>query len=68
MIPDYTECLAKESGHNISYNITFALSKDSDRSVHPHKLIRVFAVRLKTVWIIGYVKNVLRKSDQAAQM
>ena len=56
-----------ESGHSISYNIACATSEDSDQPVHPHRLIRVSAVHLKTLGIICYLQSVMRRfcSDRA---
>ena len=56
-----------KAGHSVSYKIACALSKDSDQSVHPHILIRVFA---------GYsmgsqgskASSGRQKSDQPGQM
>ena len=43
-------------GHSISYKIACAPSEHSD---HPRRLIRVIAVRLKTLWILGYPRSAL---------
>ena len=34
--------------------MTCAPSKDSDQPGHPPSLIRVFAVRMKKHWVLGY--------------
>ena len=49
-----------EPGHSISYNIACAFSEDSNQPVYLHSLIRVFAVRLRTLWILGYPQCVHR--------
>ena len=43
-----------EPGHSISYKITCAPSEDYDQSARMRRLIRVFAVALKTLMILGY--------------
>ena len=42
------------AGHSVSYKIACALSKDSDQPAHTLRLIKVFAVRQKTRWMLGY--------------
>ena len=34
--------------------MTFKPSEDSDQPGHPLSQIRIFAVRLKTVWVLSY--------------
>ena len=51
----------KWAGHSISYTTACAPSEDSGQPVHPHNLIRVFTVRLKTHWILGYLKSALQR-------
>ena len=41
--------------------IACAPSEDSDQPAHPRSLIRVLAVRLKTLWILGYPRSASRK-------
>ena len=48
-------------GHSISCSITFSLSKDSDRSSYLRGLIRIFIVRLKTLWIFGYLQSAVQR-------
>ena len=38
-----------------------APSEDSDQPGHPHSLIRVFAVRLKTAWVLSYPLSAQRR-------
>ena len=60
-----------EPGRSISYKpqITCVPSEDSDQPVHPHKLIRVFTVRMRLLWIHGYPQSALSlKTDQVAPM
>ena len=52
---------ATEPGHSFICKIACASSEDSDQPAHLHRLIRVFAVRLKTLWNLGYLKSVLRR-------
>ena len=40
-------------GHRISYKIACVSSDDSDQPAHPRSLIRVFAVRMRTLCILG---------------
>ena len=44
----------------ILYQIVGAPSEDSKQSAHPHSLIRVFAVRMKMSFVLGYPQNALR--------
>ena len=46
--------LTLEPEHSISYKIAFAPSEDSDQPALPQFVVRVFYVRLKTPWILGY--------------
>ena len=50
-----------EPGHSISYSDACAPSEDSDQSANPRSLIRVFAVRLKMLWTLGYPHCALRR-------
>ena len=50
-----------EPGHSSFYNILCALSDGSDQPAHMRRLIRVFAVRLKRLWVIGYPLDALRR-------
>ena len=50
-----------EPGHSISYKIDCAPSEDSDQTARPRSLIRVFAVRMKTLWVLGYPQSALRR-------
>ena len=43
-----------EPEHDNSYKMTCASSEDSDQPVHSPSLIRVFAVRKKIAWALGY--------------
>ena len=47
--------------HSSSYEIVCAPIEDSDQPAHPRSLIRVFAVRLKSLRIIGYPHNAPRR-------
>ena len=49
-IPKYE----KELHHDKTNKMIFALSKDSDQAGHPHRLIRVLAVRMKKPWDLSY--------------
>ena len=40
-------------GYSISYKIACAISEYSDQPTHPHRLITLLDVRLKTLWIHG---------------
>ena len=46
---------------SISYNILCAHNEDSDERAPPHMMIRVYADCLKTLWIIGYPNNALKR-------
>ena len=52
-----------EPGHGIVYKIVCCPEK-IDQPAHPLKLIRVFAVGLKTLWIIGYPRSSSEDTDQ----
>ena len=52
---------SNEPGHSIFYNILCALSDDSDQPAHMRRLIRVFAVRLTRLWVLGYPLDALRR-------
>ena len=39
-----------------TYLLTYAPNEDSDQLAHSRSLIRVFVVRMKKVWILGYPK------------
>ena len=41
-----------EPGQGISFKIACASNEDSDQPAQMHRLIRVFAVRLNTLWIL----------------
>ena len=43
-------------------------SEDSDQTVHPPSLIRVFAIRMKKAWSLSYPLSTQRDSDQTGQM
>ena len=43
-----------ELAHDKTNKLTCAPSKDSDQPGHPPSLIRVFAVRMKKPWVLGY--------------
>ena len=62
-----TNSTANEPGHSIFYKNACARSADSDQPAHPRSLIRVFTVRLKTLWILDYPQRALRRlwSDSA---
>ena len=51
----------------ILHKLACAISKDSDQPAHSRMLIRVFAVRLETLWILGY-PQCPAKNDQTARM
>ena len=48
---------ANEPPHVKTNKMTCVPSKDSDQSGHPPSLIRVFAVRMKKAWVLGYPLN-----------
>ena len=50
-----------EPGSSIPYKTAYAPSEDADQPAHPHRMIKVFAVRLKTPWIFGYPQMALFK-------
>ena len=52
---------SNEPGHSMSYKITCSISGDSDQAAHLRRLIRVFTVRLKTVWTLGYTQCAPRR-------
>ena len=43
-------------------------SEDSDQPGHPPSLIRVFAVRMKNVWVLSYLLSASEDSDQNGRM
>ena len=45
---------------NVSYQIACAPNENSDKPRHPRRLSRLFAVSVKTLWIIGYPHNALQ--------
>ena len=45
-----------------------APSENSDQPVHPHNLIRVFAVRMKKSGVLRYPFERTAKTDQTARM
>ena len=54
------------SSSNSSSKPMYQMSRDTAHARHPVKtnprrLIRVFAVRIKTLWILGYPQSVLRR-------
>ena len=53
--------------HQIS-STACASSEGSDQHTHPHKLIRVFSVRLKTFWVLGYLTEYTVNTDKTARM
>ena len=53
--------LENGTGHSIFYKIVCVPNEDSDQLAHPRSLIKVFAVSLKTLWIIDYPQNELRR-------
>ena len=57
-----------EPGHSISYKIACALTEDLDQSVQVCRLIRVFAVRLKTLWLLGSHSVPCEYSDQTTRI
>ena len=48
-------------GHSISQNIIFLPSEDSDQSTYLRGLIRIFIVRLKTLWVFGYLQSAVQR-------
>ena len=54
-------CGKFEPGHSISYKIACAPSEDSGQPAYLRKQVRIFLVRLKTLWIIDYRDSVLRR-------
>ena len=49
-----------EPGHSISYKMAWTPSKDSDQPAYLLRLIRTFAVRLKTLLTLGYQDGALQ--------
>ena len=49
-----------ELGHNISYKNACVFNEDLDHPVLSHNLTRVFAVCLKTLWLLRYPRSALR--------
>ena len=45
--------IEKEKGHNMSYKFEHTPSQKFYKPAHPHCLIRVFAVLLMKLWILG---------------
>ena len=45
-----------------------AHSEDSDQPGHPPSLIRVFAVRMKKAWVLGYPTECTVKTDQTGRV
>ena len=43
-----------------NYKMTSEASDDSEKPAHPHSLLRVFAVCLKTLWLLGYPQSALQ--------
>ena len=43
-----------EPPHDKTNKMACTPSEDSDQSGHPPSLIRVFAVRMKTAWVLSY--------------
>ena len=50
-----------EPAHDKTYKMGFAPSEDSDQPVHPSSLIRVFAIRMKKVWVLSYPLKAQRR-------
>ena len=50
-----------EPAHGKTYKMACAPSKDSDQPGHPPSLIRVFAVRMKKVWVLSYLLGAQRR-------
>ena len=50
-----------ELGNIVSYKIACAPSEDSDQTARMRSLIRVFAVRLNTLWILDYPSSFVRR-------
>ena len=62
-----TRLLLNEPAYDKTYKKACALSEDSDQPGHPPSLIRVFAVRMKKVWVLSYSLSAQRRlwSDRA---
>ena len=45
---------AYDPAHDKTYTMAYAPSEDSDDPGHLPRLIRVFAVRIKKVWVLSY--------------
>ena len=49
------------TGSLVRNKMACAPSEDSDQSGHPPSLIRVFAVRMKKAWVLGYILSAQRR-------
>ena len=58
---DCANVFVSQPWHSICYQIAYAPSKDSDQHVHPHRVIWVFAVRLKTFRNLVYLQSALQR-------
>ena len=54
-------CSMNEPPHDKTNKMTCAPSEDSDQSVHLLSLIRVFSVRKKQHWVLGYPRSAQRR-------
>ena len=61
-------CGKFEPGHSISYKIACAPSEDSGQPAYLRKQVRIFLVRLKTLWIIDYRDSVLRRLSSGSEV
>ena len=48
-----------EPVHEISNNVVYVTSKASDQPAHTRSLIRAFASRLSTLWLLSYWLNII---------
>ena len=50
----------KEPGHSISYKVVCRPAKTWYQPAHPHRIVRDFAVHLKTLWSLSHLQSTLR--------
>ena len=55
------ETVKYEPEHDKTKKMTWAPSDDSDQPGHLPSLIRVFAVRMKTTWVLSYTLSAQRR-------
>ena len=54
-------CFATEPEQSISYQTASSSCENLDQSAHMRRLISLFSVRLKTLWILGCTQSILRR-------